>query len=176
MSRLISIISDGIAILVGILISLATLTVIIFTIARIWRWTEPDVYGSYDLGKGIYALDMSSRSREIVLCTHLDGNTCAAGSLLTKLLIDPKVWYDDEWIVVIGNDEKNQNMFYIIKKSSEAPFDKVSIRKGVDPKEDENDKRIKEVEKNVSEFRDSILFKMKCDEWKIDFNKLKLLD
>lgn len=109
-------ISDTVAILFGILISLAVLIVIILTIASIWFWTDPDAYGSHDLGKGIYALDMSGKSREIVLCTHLDGNSCTAGSPLTQLLIDSKVWYDDEWIVVTGNNGKNQNMFYIITR------------------------------------------------------------
>lgn len=89
-------ISDVVAILFGIIISFAVLIVIILTVASIWFWTDPDVYGSYDLGGGIYALDMSSKSREIVLCTHLDGNSCTAGSPLTQLLIDSKVWYDDE--------------------------------------------------------------------------------
>lgn len=174
MRRLRSEISDVVAILLGILISLAVLIVIILAVARIWFWTDPDVYGSYDLGKGIYALEMSSRSREIVLCTHLDGNSCTAGSPLTQLLIDSKVWYDDEWIVVTGNNGKKQNMFYIINKNGAAPFDKACLRKGVDPKE--NDEKIKEVEKKVSEFRDSVEFKMRCKELGIGLENLKLLD
>lgn len=176
MRRLRSEISDVVAILLGILISLAILIVIILTVASIWFWTDPDVYGSYDLGGGIYALDMSSKSREIVLCTHLDGNSCTAGSPLTQLLIDSKVWYDDEWIVVTGNNGKNQNMFYIINKNGAAPFDKACLRKGVDPKEKENDEKIKEVEKKVSEFRDSVEFKMMCKELGIGLDDLKLLD
>lgn len=176
MSRLMSTISDGIAVILGIIISLAVLFFVILTIARIWFWTDPDVYGSYDLGKGIYALDMSYRSREIVLCTHLDGNSCTAGSPLTQLLIDSKIWYDDKWIVATGNNGKNQIMFYIINKNNVFPFDKGSLRKGIDPKEDKNDKRIKEIEKNVSEYHDSIAFKMMCKELGIDLNDLKQLD
>lgn len=176
MRRLRSEISDVVAILLGILISLAVLIVIILAVARMWFWTDPDVYGSYDLGKGIYALDMSYRSREIVLCTHLDGNSCTAGSPLTQLLIDSKVWYNDEWIVVTGNNGKKQKMFYIINKNGAAPFDKACLRKGVDPKEKENDEKIKEVEKKVSEFRDSVEFKMMCKELGIGLENLKLLD
>lgn len=176
MRRLRSEISDVVAILLGILISLAVLIVIILAVARIWFWTDPDVYGSYDLGKGIYALDMSSKSRKIVLCTHLDGNSCTAGSPLTQLLIDSKVWYDDEWIVVTGNNGKKQKMFYIINKNGAAPFDKACLRKGVDPKEKENDEKIKEEEKKVSEFRDSVEFKMMCKELGIGLENLKLLD
>ena len=44
-------ISDVVAILLGILISFAVLIVIILTVASIWFWTDPDAYGSHDLGK-----------------------------------------------------------------------------------------------------------------------------
>lgn len=67
-------------------------------------------------------------------------------------------------------------MFYIINKNGAAPFGKACLRKGVDPKEKENDEKIKEVEKKVSEFRDSVEFKMMCKELGIGLDDLKLLD
>ena len=43
MRRLMSEISDVVAILFGIIISFAVLIVIILTVASIWFWTDPDV-------------------------------------------------------------------------------------------------------------------------------------
>lgn len=97
------------------------LSLIVHAIVYVSFWIEPEAHGSYSLGNGIYAIDMSSRSREIVLCTRLDGNTCISGSPLTQLLLNPKIWFDDDWVVVIGSNERRQMKYYIMKSNKKMP-------------------------------------------------------
>ncbi len=170
-----SILWGGLGIFLKIFMSFAFLLLIAHAIVYVSFWIEPEAHGSYSLGNGIYAIDMSSRSREIVLCTRLDGNTCISGSPLTQLLLNPKIWFDDDWVVVIGSNERRQMKYYIMNKDIEQK-DAVSLRKGLDPKTDENEKWINKVENNMLEFNDSLEFKAKCSELGIMIENLRALE
>jgi hypothetical protein len=92
-------------------------------------WDPSVLWGSYDLGNGIYMVDWEG-GREIIKGTNIQGRTCYGGSYLiptyesrydsagnfAEYVIDAK--YDNNWIIAkTGNYSNGENKYYIVDKS-----------------------------------------------------------
>lgn len=129
-------------------------------------WILPEMYGSYDLGNGIYMMEWDGGGRIIVKGSTIRGRTCYGGAQLiptyensydsghfAEYVIDATS--DADWIIArTGNHISGQRKYYIVRKKNLS----------------EDMSALEILDKLIESFSDSIQFSQKCLDYSISLN------
>lgn len=129
----------GVLCILGMIVLLFTNLYICGTISV---WCFPELWGSYDLGKGIYMIDWNHKGNVMLQGSSIEGKTCFGGMSLIPQYND-SINHDQEYIVSLetdsnwilaktfiydDSDSTIYKKYYIVEKKSiikDMPYDTI---------------------------------------------------
>lgn len=88
------------------------------------EWLFPSLWGSYNLGNGLYMMEWDNNSRLIVYNSHPRGKTCYSGIPIIPTSLSENIRVADaksnnDWIIVEAyqNNDTLNRFYYLIDKS-----------------------------------------------------------